>query len=218
MRRAEAAAAGGHESNGTAGQKPDQPGDIALILQRDMVMHEARQPGQPGCSAADFAAAAIVHAHEPSCRCGVNLTGKGLDRGQSFRRRIAAARENDHVGLTDRLARPGRSVATAEINHQRRGLLEFVEPIGDFGGIQCPPRKRRLDTRRIDDLGVGPGEGFAHAPIEAGWNGLEAAIDQRHRPCHRRGSDGRQALGSLGKAQRQRREQPIAGVFSARLW
>jgi hypothetical protein len=76
--------------------------------------------------------------------------------------------------------------------------------------------ERRLDTRRIDDLGVGPGEGFAHAPIEAAWNGLEAAIDQRHRPRHRGGSDGRQALGPLGKAQRQRRKQCFSdrrGIF-----
>jgi hypothetical protein len=80
--------------------------------------------------------------------------------------------------------------------------------------------ERRLDTRRIDDLGVGPGEGFAHAPIEAAWNGLEAAIDQRRRPRHRRGSDGRQALGPLGKAQRQRRKQCFGDrrVSSARLW
>ena len=55
MRRAKAAAAGGDESDGPAGQKPDQALDIDLIFKRHMVMHEARQPGKPCRGAADLA-------------------------------------------------------------------------------------------------------------------------------------------------------------------
>ena len=48
MRRAETAAAGGDEAERPATEKADQAVDIDLVLQRDVVMHEGGQPGQPG--------------------------------------------------------------------------------------------------------------------------------------------------------------------------
>ena len=51
MRRSKAAAAGGDESDGPAGQKPDQAVDIDLIFKRHMVVHEAKATGRarPRC-------------------------------------------------------------------------------------------------------------------------------------------------------------------------
>ena len=56
MRRSKTAAAGGDETNRPAGQKTDQAVDIDPVFQGDMVMHEARQPGEPRRRAADLAA------------------------------------------------------------------------------------------------------------------------------------------------------------------
>src|SRR6185437_7921886 len=44
MRRAKAAAAGGDEADGAAGQKADQAVDVQPVLKRHVVMHEAGQP------------------------------------------------------------------------------------------------------------------------------------------------------------------------------
>ena len=92
MRRPKAAAAGGDESERAAGHEPDQAVDIGLILQRDMVMHEARQAGEPGRGAADLAAAPLVNANQAARRGGMNLAGEGFDLGQRTRGRLAAAR------------------------------------------------------------------------------------------------------------------------------
>src|SRR6266576_17991 len=56
MRRSEAAATRGDESNRATGQKADQAVDIDLIFKRDMVMHEGRQADEPGRGAADCTA------------------------------------------------------------------------------------------------------------------------------------------------------------------
>ena len=48
--------------------------------------------------------------------------------------------------------RPCQGFAAAEVNHQRRGVFEFVAPIGDFGCIQRAPRKHCVDAGGIDDL------------------------------------------------------------------
>src|SRR4029078_2464758 len=50
----ETAAAGGHEPDRTARQKPDQAVDIDLILERDMVMHEAGQALAPRRGASEL--------------------------------------------------------------------------------------------------------------------------------------------------------------------
>ena len=52
MRGSKTAAAGGDEADRPAAQKADQAVDIDLVFERDMVMHEGRQPGQPGRGAA----------------------------------------------------------------------------------------------------------------------------------------------------------------------
>src|SRR5258707_12525870 len=68
MRRSEAAAASGDESNRATGQKADQAVDIDLIFESDMVMHEGGQPSKPGRGAADFTAPPVVNANEASRR------------------------------------------------------------------------------------------------------------------------------------------------------
>ena len=115
----------------------------------------------------------------------MDLACEGFDLGQSLCGRVSTAREHHHVGLTDRLARPGRGIAIAEIDHQPCSLFELVEPIGDFGGIQRSARKCLLDADGVDDLGLGGGQRLAHALIEDRWNRLASAVDQRHRSCHR---------------------------------
>ena len=48
MRGSKTAAAGGDEADRPAAQETDQAVDIDLVFEGDMVMHEGRQPGQPG--------------------------------------------------------------------------------------------------------------------------------------------------------------------------
>ena len=83
-----------------------------------MVMHEARQPREPGRGAADLAAPPVVNAHEAPRRYGMHLAGESFDLGQSARGGIATAGEHDHIGLADCLACPCRCFAAAEVNHQ----------------------------------------------------------------------------------------------------
>src|SRR5229473_6029503 len=99
----------------------------------------------------------------------MNLARESLDLRQGFRGRISPAREHDHVGLTDSLARPCRSFATAEVNHQRRGVFEFVEPVSDLRCIQRAPGKRCSDAGGIDDLGIGRGEPITYSAIKGAW-------------------------------------------------
>src|SRR5204862_8037339 len=72
MRRAKTAAAGGDESDRAAGEKADQAVDIELILERDVVVHEGRQPLEPRRGAADLAAAPVMNAHAASRRSRMN--------------------------------------------------------------------------------------------------------------------------------------------------
>ena len=139
----------------------------------------------------------------------MNLAGKGLDLRQCGGRRLAAAREHDHVGLTDRLARPWRGVATAEIDHQRRGVFEPVEPFGDVVRIERAAGKHRLQAGGIDDLGIDRGEPLAHPAIESARQRLHAAVDQRHGARLRRGGERRDARGLLGEPPRQRGQQRL---------
>src|SRR5258708_26986008 len=83
----------------------------------------------------------------------MNLARESLDLRQGFRGRISPAREHHHVGLADSLARPCRSFATAEVNHQRCGVFELVEPVGDLGCVQRAPGKHGIDAGGIDNLG-----------------------------------------------------------------
>ena len=152
MRRSEAAAAGGDESDRATGQEPDQAVDIDLILERDMVMHEAGQPSKPGRGAADFTAPPVVNANEAARRRGMDLAGEGFDIRQLPGGGISMTDEQHQIGLADRLPRPRRGLAVAEIDHQRRGLFEFVEPVGDFGSIQRAPGKHGVEAGGIDDL------------------------------------------------------------------
>ena len=99
----------------------------------------------------------------------MNLAGESFDIRQSSRRGISAAREHNHVGLADSLARPCRSFATAEVNYQWRGLFQFVEPVSDFGRIQRAPGKHGVDAGGIDDLGIGRGEPLTHSAIKSAW-------------------------------------------------
>ena len=207
MRRAKAAAAGGDEPDGPAGQKPDQALDIDLIFERHMVMHEGRQPGEPGRGTADLAASPIVNAREATRRYGMNLAGKSFDISQCARGRIAAAGEHDHIGLSDRLARPHRCFAATEIDHQRRHMFELVEPLGDFGRVEFALRKHGAQACKVDDLGAGRGQPLAHSGIERRRQRLGSAVDQRHRSCPRRRAKRDQARGFLGEAPRQRRQQ-----------
>ena len=174
-----------------------------------MVVHEARQPGEPGRGAADLAAAPVVNANQAARRCGMNLAGEGFDLRQGSRRRIASAHEHDHVGLADGLARPCRCFAAAEIDHQRCGMFELVEPVGDFGRIQRAPGKHGVEAGGIDDLGTGRGQPIAHAAIKRLRQRLESALDQRHRSCLRRRAQRGEARGLPGEALRQRREQRL---------
>ena len=150
-----------------------------------------------------------MNADEASGRDGMNLAGKGLDLGQCGGRRFAAAREHDHVGLTDRLARPGRGVAAAEINHQRRGVFELVEPFGDFVCIERAAGKHRLEAGGVDNLGIDRGEPLAYPAIESARQRLQAAVDQRHGARLRRGGEWRDARGLLGEPPRQRSQQRL---------
>ena len=151
-----AAAAGGDESDRASGHEPDQAVDIGLILQRDMVMHEAGQAREPGRGAADLAAAPLVNANQTARRGGMNLAGEGLDLGQhAGGGRLAMRDEHHHVGLANGLAGPDRIFAAAEIDHQRCDLLDLVEPVGDLGRIQRPAGKHGLEPGGIDDLGTG---------------------------------------------------------------
>ena len=209
MRGAKTAAAGGDEADRPAAQETDQAVDIDLIFERDVVMHERRQPGQPGRSAGDLAASMVMNADEASGRDGMNLAGEGLDFRQCGGGRLAAAREHDHVGLTDGLARPRRSVAAAEIDHQRRGVFEPVEPFGDFVRIERAAGKHRLQAVGVDNLGFGRGEPLAHPAIEGGRQRLHAAVDQRHGARLRRRGERRDARGLLGEPPRQRRQQRL---------
>ena len=79
MGGAEAAAAGGDESDRATGQETDQAVDIDLILERDMVMHEAGQAREPCRGAGDFAASVIMDTHDPPRRHRMDLAGEGLD-------------------------------------------------------------------------------------------------------------------------------------------
>src|SRR5512132_1912363 len=118
MGRSEAAAAGGDEADRAAGQKADQAVDIDLILERHVMMHEARQANEPGRGAADGTAPPVMNANQASRRWRMNLASKSLQIRQSSRGRISAAHEHDQVGLADGLARPRRRLAAAEIDHQ----------------------------------------------------------------------------------------------------
>ena len=209
MRGPKTAAAGGDEADRPAAQKADKAVDIDLVFEGDMVMHEGRQPGQPGRGARDLAASMVMNADETSGRDGMNLAGKGLDLSQCGGRRIAAAREHDHVGLTDGLARPWRSVAAAEINHQRRGVFELVEPFGDVVCIERAPGKHRLEAGGVDNLGIDRGKPLAHPAIESARQRLQSAVDQRHRSRLRRGGEWRDARGLLGEPPRQRSQQRL---------
>ena len=205
-----AAAAGGDESDRAAGQETDQAVDIDLILERDMVMHEGGQAGEPGRGAADLAAAPVVNANEPARRGGMNLAGEGLDIRQHAGAGASPRRdEHDHVGLANGLARPGRVFATAEINHQRRDLFDLVEPVGDFGRIQRPAGKHGFETGGIDDLGIGRGEPIAHAAIKRVRNRLVSTLDQGHGSRLRRSANRREARRLPGETQRERREQRL---------
>src|SRR5437868_2548737 len=68
MRRSEAAATRGDETNRATGQKADQAVDIDLIFKRDMMMHEGRQANEPGGGAADCTAPPVMNANEASRR------------------------------------------------------------------------------------------------------------------------------------------------------
>ena len=151
----------------------------------------------------------VMNADEASGRNGMNLAGEGLDFRQCGGRCFPAAREHHHVGLTDGLARPWRGVAAAEIDHQRRGVFELVEPFGDFVGIERAAGEHRLQTGGVDDLGAGRGEPIAHPAIESARQRLHAAVDQRHGACLRRRGKRRDARGLLGEPTRQRSQQRL---------
>src|ERR1700716_421033 len=107
----------------------------------------------------------------------MNLASESFDIRQSSCGRISTACEHNHVSLADSLARPCQSLATAEINHQRRGVFEFVEPVSDFGCIQRAPRKHCVDAGGIDDLGIGRGEPITHSAIKSAWQRFASAVD-----------------------------------------
>ena len=209
MRRSEAAATRGNESNRATGQKADQAVDIDLIFKRDMMMHEGRQANEPGGGAADCTAPPVMNANEASRRGRMNLAGEGFGLRQRSRGRIATAREHDQVGLADSLARPRRRLAAAEIDHQRCGVLEFVKPVGDLGRIQAAAGKHGVEAGGIDDLGVDRGEPFTHAAIKSTRNRFAAGVDQGHGSCLRRCANRREARGLLGESPRQRREHRL---------
>src|SRR6478609_3111401 len=163
MRGSKTAAARGNEPDRAAGQKADQAVDIDLIFKRDVMMHEARQPNEPGRGAADGTASPVMNANETTRRRGVNLASESFELRQRSRGRVSTAREHDQVGLADRLARPWRRLAAAEIDHQGRGLFELVEPVGDLGRIQAAAGKHGVEAGGIDDLGVDAGKPFTHA-------------------------------------------------------
>src|ERR1700730_10803223 len=107
----------------------------------------------------------------------MNVASESFDIRQSSRGRISTAREHDQVGLADSLARPCRGFATAKVNHQRRGVFEFVEPVSDFGCIQSAPRKHCVEAGGIDDLDIGRGEPITHSTIKGAWKRLPPALD-----------------------------------------
>src|SRR6266849_4661285 len=82
MRRSEAAATGGDETNRATGQKADQAVDIDLIFERDVMMHEGRQANEPGRGAADCTAPPVMNANEASRRGRMNLASEGFDLRQ----------------------------------------------------------------------------------------------------------------------------------------
>src|ERR1039458_2581563 len=97
----------------------------------------------------------------------MDLASKSFDLRLSCGGRIAMAREHNHVSLANGLARPCQGFAAAEVNHQRRGVFEFVEPICDFGCIQRAPGKHSVDAGGIDDLGISRTEPIAHSAIKS---------------------------------------------------
>ena len=137
----------------------------------------------------------------------MNLAGEGFDVGQCSRGRLTAAGKHHHVGLPDCLACPGRGLVAAEIDHERRGVFELVEPFCNFMRIERASRKHRLQAGGVDDLGMGRGQPLAHPSIEGRGQRLDPATDQRHRPRLRRGAERSDTRGLPGEALRQRGEQ-----------
>src|SRR6266404_6350011 len=175
MRRSEAAATRGDESNRATGQKADHAVDIDLIFERDMMMHEGRQANEPGRGAADCTAPPVMNANEASRRGRMNLASEGLDLRQRSRGRISTAREHDQVGLADSLARPWRCLAAAEIDYQRGCVFEFVEPVGDLGRIQAAAGKHGVEAGGNEHLGVDPREPLAPSAVKSTGDRVPAA-------------------------------------------
>ncbi len=100
-------------------------------------------------------------------------------------------------------------LAAADVNHQRRDVFEFVEPVGDFARIQRAPGEHGFDTGGIDDLGIGRGEPIAHAAIKRVRHRLVSTVDQGHGSRLRRSPNRREASGLPGETQRERREQRL---------
>src|SRR6266581_7768535 len=140
-----------------------------------------------------------MNANKASRRRQMNLAREGFDLRQGCGGRLSTAGELDHIGLADSLARPWRSFPTAEVNHQRRYVFERVEPVGDFGCIECAPGKYCVDAGGIDDLGVDRSQPLTNSALEIAWQGFVSTVDQRHGSCLWRRARRREARRLLGE-------------------
>jgi len=82
MRRPQAAPTSGHEPDRTATEEADQAVDVNLILERNMVVHEAGKPGKPGRGSTDVTAPLVMNANEASRRHWMNFARERFDLRQ----------------------------------------------------------------------------------------------------------------------------------------
>ena len=112
MGRAETAAAGRDIADRPSGQESMQALEIAIVLDRYVVMHPDLALLEPGSGALDRAGAAFVQADETAARRRMGGERERFDRIERLGRG-AGHDDQDLIGLPDRLAGPVGQVSSA---------------------------------------------------------------------------------------------------------